>query len=220
MSIGNHIRQLRLQQGMTQEQLAEKLHVTRQAVSGYESGRTRPDIDTLQRLCEIFATDLDSLVYGRTRELKAARRLKTAALVLGGLLVALTAISSALFWSAHRFFPLPGGPAAQAETYSRLSAAWETADAILLIVAFWGFLALLVLRLAGKCRLPFPQLIGYGAVLAAAMLVVSLPFALTDALFPPINYLVTPIVALGRMVWFWLIAVVVELLQRRRRSKA
>ena len=58
------------------------------------------------------------------------------------------------------------------------------------------------------------------AKLAAAMLVAPLPFALTDALFPPINYLVTPIVALGRMVWFWLIAVVVELVQRRRRSKA
>lgn len=47
MKIGENLRALRADSGMTQEQVAEKLGVTRQALSSYESNRTRPDIDTL-----------------------------------------------------------------------------------------------------------------------------------------------------------------------------
>ena len=37
-SVGKHIRKLRLRRGLTQEELAQRLHVTRQAVSKWESG--------------------------------------------------------------------------------------------------------------------------------------------------------------------------------------
>ena len=49
MAIHDNLKQLRTASGMTQEQVAEKLHLTRQAVSNYEAGRTRPDIDTLMQ---------------------------------------------------------------------------------------------------------------------------------------------------------------------------
>ena len=60
--IGSNIRTLRMQAGMTQEELASRLNVTRQAVSGYERGRTDPDIDQLTELAGIFQVDLDTLV--------------------------------------------------------------------------------------------------------------------------------------------------------------
>ena len=53
MAINHELRQLRLARGMTQEQAAERLGVTRQALSSYETGRTRPDLDTLLRLAEV-----------------------------------------------------------------------------------------------------------------------------------------------------------------------
>ena len=63
-SIGENIRVLRLARGWTQEQLAEQLHLTRQAVSHYESGRTVPDIDTCRRLAELFGVELEVVLEG------------------------------------------------------------------------------------------------------------------------------------------------------------
>ena len=42
--IGKNIRQLRTQQNMTQDELAQKLFVTRQTVSNYETGKSKPDV--------------------------------------------------------------------------------------------------------------------------------------------------------------------------------
>ena len=50
--IGKNIKKLRMQKDITQEQLAERLHVTRQAVSNWENGKTQPDVETLSMLAE------------------------------------------------------------------------------------------------------------------------------------------------------------------------
>ena len=49
-TVGKNIVKLRKEQGMSQEQLAQKLHVTRQAVSNWETGRSQPDLDMLEAL--------------------------------------------------------------------------------------------------------------------------------------------------------------------------
>ena len=62
--LGSNIRALRMLAGMTQDDLASRLNVTRQAVSSYERGRTSPDVDQLTELAGIFRVDLDTLVRG------------------------------------------------------------------------------------------------------------------------------------------------------------
>lgn len=59
------IRLLRLEKGINQEQLAEQLHVTRQAVSNWETGKTQPDIQTLTRIAEYFGVSVERLIYGK-----------------------------------------------------------------------------------------------------------------------------------------------------------
>lgn len=59
------IKQLRKDKGINQEQLAEQLHVTRQAVSNWETGKTQPDIETLTGIAEFFGVSLEYLIYGR-----------------------------------------------------------------------------------------------------------------------------------------------------------
>ena len=109
MTIGENLRQLRLQKGLTQEQAAAKLHITRQALSSYESQRTQPDIHMLLALSEVYETDLDGILYGQETSLKNLRRLRTLALWLLALLTGLSILSAALLWSANAFFPLTGG---------------------------------------------------------------------------------------------------------------
>lgn len=65
--IGKNIRQLQEDAQLTQEQMAEALHVTRQTVSNYETGRSRPDIDMLMSIADILGTDINVLLYGKPR---------------------------------------------------------------------------------------------------------------------------------------------------------
>ena len=49
---------------MNQILVTEKLYVTRQTVSNYETGRSRPDVDTLIRIAEIYGVGVNQLIYG------------------------------------------------------------------------------------------------------------------------------------------------------------
>ena len=62
--IAKNIRALRTSQNMTQDELAEKLFVTRQTVSNYETGKSRPDVEMLARIAEVLKTDVNMLIYG------------------------------------------------------------------------------------------------------------------------------------------------------------
>ena len=60
--------ELRKREGLTQEELAEKLFVTRQAVSRWESGETTPNIETLKSLSKLFHVSINTLL-GSPRKL-------------------------------------------------------------------------------------------------------------------------------------------------------
>ena len=221
MSIAKNLRQLRLNSGMTQEQVAENIGVTRQALSSYESGRTRPDIDMLLRLSEVYGTDLEGVVYSQDRALKSRQIIKRVSLVLYIAIVFLTVISSALLWSANRFFSIqPGQLSADKkaifEAHIRMTGAWETVDSIILTTTLIGFIVLLILFAAGKCRVPMKTKATYILTLAVVIIVVAALFGITDPVFKPIDYLLTPIFVVVRITVLFAIHLVVELLQRRR----
>ena len=63
-AVSKNLKEIRQAKGLTQDQLAEALHVTRQAVSNWETGRSEPDIETLLALAEALDTSADALIYG------------------------------------------------------------------------------------------------------------------------------------------------------------
>ena len=65
MKIGEKIANLRIMAGMSQEQLAENLDVSRQSVSKWEMDQTLPQIDKVLQLCEIFKISTDQLLYDK-----------------------------------------------------------------------------------------------------------------------------------------------------------
>ena len=62
--IGKFIKKLREEKGWTQEELAEKIPIGRNAISKWERGKTIPDISTLFRLRDIFNVSIDELLLG------------------------------------------------------------------------------------------------------------------------------------------------------------
>ena len=93
--ISKNIRKLRTEQGLTQDALAEKISVTRQAISSWETGRTQPDAQMLISLSEVFGEPIETIIYGEKRNTTLEEGQKTymstatvIIAVLGSLLVA------------------------------------------------------------------------------------------------------------------------------------
>lgn len=64
-TVGKNIRKYREEKGMSQEELAQAMNVTRQTVSSWETGRTEPDIDTLHKIAVYLDTTIEELIYSR-----------------------------------------------------------------------------------------------------------------------------------------------------------
>ena len=64
MEFHKKLQELRKQKGLTQEELAESLYVSRTAISKWESGRGYPNIDSLKTISKFFSVTIDELLSG------------------------------------------------------------------------------------------------------------------------------------------------------------
>lgn len=70
MEIGKQIRKYRTEQKLSQEELADRVYVTRQTISNWENDRNYPDIRSLVLLSSVFGVSLDILVKGDLEDMK------------------------------------------------------------------------------------------------------------------------------------------------------
>lgn len=70
MEVGAQIKKYRGNIGISQEELAQKVYVSRQTVSNWETGRNYPDIHSLLLLSSLFHVSLDQLVKGDVETMK------------------------------------------------------------------------------------------------------------------------------------------------------
>ena len=68
MEFNNRLYELRKQKGLSQEELAGRLNVSRQTISKWEIGDTTPDMEKLAAISELFEISLDELILGKTVE--------------------------------------------------------------------------------------------------------------------------------------------------------
>lgn len=70
MEIGKQIRKYRMEAKLSQDELADKIYVTRQTISNWENDRNYPDIRSLVLLSSVFGISLDNLVKGDVETMK------------------------------------------------------------------------------------------------------------------------------------------------------
>lgn len=105
MEIGKKLKAARAKCGLTQEQAADKLYVTRQTVSNWENEKSYPDIVSIVRISELYNVSLDELLKGddeimkhleeTTNVVKSNKRLFAA--VILNIIVMLVMFTAAVF---------------------------------------------------------------------------------------------------------------------------
>lgn len=70
MELDNHIKHYRNEKGLSQEELAERVYVTRQTISNWENNKNYPDINSIVLLSEVFEISIDNLIKGDLEEMK------------------------------------------------------------------------------------------------------------------------------------------------------
>lgn len=72
MEIGSQIRRHRTEHGLSQDDLATKIYVSRQTISSWENDKTYPDVESLLLLSVLFDTTIDELIKGDVETMKEA----------------------------------------------------------------------------------------------------------------------------------------------------
>lgn len=74
MNLGERLFELRKAKNLTQDDMAEKLNVTRQTVSKWETNQSTPDFDKIIPLCELFEIGVEELLTGKKPEEKQEKK--------------------------------------------------------------------------------------------------------------------------------------------------
>lgn len=195
MTISQNLKDLRRLSGLTQEQVAEKVGLTRQAISSYESGRTQPDLAMLEKLAAVYGVELTDVLYGAGQRQRALRFWRRAPFVLAGLVLAVVLLRSALLLWLNIFLTYPDGMALTDATMPlverrfALLYAVEALGGLGAAVSQAGCLALGVLLLSAKPLPPARRGLLLLLTLTAGLLLVTAPFAALDGVYRAADYL-------------------------------
>lgn len=111
MKFSEKLYEIRKNSGLSQEELAEKIGVSRQSVSKWETGQAMPEYEKLLALCEYFKVSVDSLLKGEDMEGKEANaeKVKNYSLAAGAAIFGLSLGSIILIGVFSALFPEAAG---------------------------------------------------------------------------------------------------------------
>lgn len=109
MELGIRIKQHRAARGLSQEDLAGKIYVSRQTVSNWETDKTYPDVESLLLLSSLFDVSVDDLVRGDVEMLQETARANSKKLnIWGGLSLGSAALMLLVLTGGPFLFGMPG----------------------------------------------------------------------------------------------------------------
>lgn len=90
--VGKNIKKIRKERNLTQDDLAERLHCTRQTISNYENGKSEPNIALLVEIANVLEVEVNDLIYGPKKKENRRRQKSRSVIALGMACVLLTVI--------------------------------------------------------------------------------------------------------------------------------
>lgn len=115
MELGSRLRKYRMDMGISQEEMADKVYVSRQTISNWENDRSYPDINSLLLLSDVFHISIDDMIRGDVEIMKENIRtediglLKKYGRIYEGISIAMVAVAVPLFLIIDRLALIPVG---------------------------------------------------------------------------------------------------------------
>ena len=115
MELGSRLRKCRMDMGISQEEMADKVYVSRQTISNWENDRSYPDINSLLLLSDVFHISIDDMIRGDVEIMKENIRtediglLKKYGRIYEGISIAMVAVAVPLFLIIDRLALIPVG---------------------------------------------------------------------------------------------------------------
>lgn len=95
MKLANKLLELRKKKGISQEELAEKIEVTRQTISNWETGETSPNLEQAAKLSQFYQVSLDELVGNDIQNIALAKMSNVEK--LAGIMITILKVLGVLF---------------------------------------------------------------------------------------------------------------------------
>jgi len=206
VKISKNLKKFRKASGLTQEQLAGRMNLTRQAISNWENDKSQPDIDSLAQLAEIFGISVEEMIYGDLKKVGVDENneskinvMKIVLSVFGGLFIAAGLIVIFVsFWedfpdfikSACAFLPFTAGFIFAAFVYlkKKSSYVWREVAGVLWCVGVISTLALFSDTLYDALPYSSWDVLGFTLNLASLVLLIPAVFLLKSVVVLPIFF--------------------------------
>ena len=164
-SIHTFLKEIRIEKGLTQEEVADRIGLTRQAISGYESGKRQPGIDILMKLAEIYDVSMETILYGK-KDAAEKRQVKRIAVIVAAIFLVLQMLTGVLSTLSFVLYPLEEGivPPEQIEVMEKhfelslMAGRTERAASIALIL---GSIVVMGIDLSNKVSFLWKRKLGF-----------------------------------------------------------
>lgn len=222
MKISDNLRKFRLEKGLTQDDVAEIMHFTRQNISSYEAGRTQPDLETLQKLAEIYEVGIEEIIYGRRSKSNAYAALKVISIITGCLFIICEVTRSLLICISHTVYRLEVGPIppdmlSVSEAHFNLLNISSRISYLIFIIPV-VFVIMLVICIFIKRPVRWKVKVIYYLILAAAVTGIDLLFSLMDPDLSFIHYYLDTGNILAACLLILIISIVIDGIRSRRQA--
>ena len=91
--VGKNIKKIRKEKNLTQDDLAERLHCTRQTISNYENGKSEPNIELLIEIAGVLDVEVNDLIYGLKKKENRRKQKVGAVMILATAIIMLSVIA-------------------------------------------------------------------------------------------------------------------------------
>ena len=221
-AIHENLKLLRKAKGMTQEEVANLISVTRQTVSSYESGRTQPDLETLKRLAEVYQADLHDVLYGGNRLQRQLKRVKIAAIIFITILLLGVLTRSLLFLFINTYYKVAFGTPVAADNMAFIDmrfALRNIADVVARISTYIfgiGCIAMLYPAITVADIIKPWKTVAVFLLSIIAMFICTIPFAVVDKVYLAVEYILPIFNALPPLLLLFAVTLLAKFLKRRR----
>lgn len=215
MTINESLKTIRQIRGLTQEDVAKQIGVTRQTISSYESNRTQPDLETLKRFAEIYDVELNDILYGKSKMQMKRKVIKIASVITAANLMLCNLLQSILLWILNTYFVAETGVVTESKR-AVIEARFALLDIRNIIEGYSLFsfnvccIVLLVLLMMLEHPVSIVTKLKYMAILVIGSAVTILPWTFFDNIYSLYDYGITAIRNLIFALIMFILSFVIE----------